>query len=270
MPPEALRADSLRTLGLVHDGHDQLGRCVPGAGTRIFGGHSLAQSICVAADWSERPIASLHAVFVSPGDARSPVRYRARRLKLGRTIDVVRVEGEQRRRQVLTVDASFAQPEASPDFYAPGPLVPRPLDYPPTESGHHGQARAVREPFVVHSFPPDEQTATVDTWLRLRAPLAEEPENPVHAAWLAYAVDFLITRPAHLPSALSGRSAIGASLNHAMWFHRPARVDEWLLVRARLDSFSGSRSLCRATVYDDAGTLVATAAQEALVRRAED
>lgn len=266
MSLDASHPNALAALGLIRDGRDQLGACVPGVGTRIFGGHSLAQSICVAAGSSRRPLASVHAVFVSPGDAGSPVLYRSLLLKSGRTVDIVRIEGEQRKRRILTVDARFTAPESSPDFHAPAPIVGHARDFPPAEPAHPLQARAVREPFEVRSRPPDREAAIVDTWLRLKEPLTASAEEPVHAAWMAYAVDFLITRPAHLPPALADRSAIGASLDHAMWFHRPARIDEWLLVRARLESFGGSRSLCRADVYDGRGTLVATAVQEALVR----
>lgn len=245
------------------------GLCVPGKGERIFGGHTLAHLI-EAADRSSpgnRRVSALHAVFVSAGRATSPVRYFARPVRLGRSIDVVQVDAIQAERVTATGLASFHDGESSNDIQQPAPRVAPPESCPPAGETEPARHPAVREPFEVRALPehPDGDDV-IDTWLRLRDPLPPEDASARHAALLAYAVDFVIARPIHFRHSGDRRGAVGASLNHAMWFHRPFRVDEWLHVRAHARSFSGSRSWCEAHVYDRSGAHVASASQELLLR----
>lgn len=264
---------ALDLLALTPDVGRLLGDCVDGAPGRLFGGHVLAQSLCAAsrAASRDRPIHSAHSHFLAPGRG-SAVEYSVLPLKTGRSIDVVRVDAWQGDRALLTTTASFHQPESSPEFQICAPQVALPDELSESEYRPPGTNRGVRAPFELR-YPDaryrEGESADRDprllVWVRTRTPLPSHRQID-HAALLTYAVDFLITRAAHRPLQDGPTSAIGSSIDHGMWFHRPFRVDEWLLVVSTGRSFFGSHSLCEASVFDLAGALVASGMQEALLR----
>jgi acyl-CoA thioesterase-2 len=127
----------------------------------------------------------------------------------------------------------------------------------------------VRAPFDRRPvpLPPDVNPAREDHWIRTHSPVRSANPN-IHAALLAYATDFLVSRAAHAGMPRDA-AVLGASLDHAMWFHRPFRADQWLLVSSTASIYTGSRSLSTCQVFDADGALVATATQEALIRTSD-
>lgn len=243
------------------------GICTAGAGVRIFGGHSLSHSLNVASlaiDHS-RTVSSLHAVFLSPGNASEPVLFSAEPLKRGRALDTVRVGAVQDERQILESLVTFHDGEESIEFQAVAPET-IPAEALSDDPLHRHSGSDARSPFHCRTVPSDPREPQVRTWIRLREAAGDAP-SLLHQAALTYALDFLITKAAHNPIDEEGVRHLGASLDHAMWFHRRFRVDEWLLVEATSNTFAGSRSLSHASVYDHAGRLVSSASQEALLRR---
>lgn len=248
------------------------GVCIDGTIGRVFGGQALAQALRAASATVDdaRPVHSLHAYFVSPGRSAEPIDYRTRAVKTGRTLDVVSVESAQAQRTLVTAQASFHHPEDGATFQLPMPRVADPDELPPSPYVPPGTNPAVRAPFDVRyaevrtdgSAP--RAAAEVNSWVRTRNSV-DSDRSIDHAALLVFSIDFLLTRAAHV--ALGDSSPqVGASLDHTMWFHRPFRSDDWLLVSSEGIVFAGSRSLCTAHVYTRDGTLVATATQEALIR----
>ncbi len=241
------------------------GVCVPGAGTRIFGGHSLSHSLLAAstAIAHSRTASSLHAVFLAPGRAADPVLFSPEALKRGRAFDVIRVAASQGERQILETVVSFHDGEPGLEYQEDPPEAVsfESLEDDPLRRYGASDARA---PFHCRTVPHDPTLPRMQTWIKAVDRLDDDPLQ--HQAALTYALDFLITRTAHNPIDGDGVRHQGASLDHTMWFHRPFRADEWLLVDVTAVSFFGSRSLARASIFDTDGTLVSSATQEALLR----
>lgn len=241
------------------------GTCIEGSTGRVFGGHVLAHTIralSLAID-DRRPAHSLHATFIRPAVSTEPIDYATEVLKSGRSLDVVSVRAEQSGRVVFTAFGSAHEPEPSIEDGLPMLDVPDPDELESSDFSIPGTNLAVRTLFDRRYVPKPGRSRIENVWIRLREQITSTlPAD--HTALLAYAVDFLLTRAAHV--ALPELPLIGASLDHAMWFHRPFRIDQWLLVSSTMDAFSDSRSLCTCTVYDRDGRVVATAAQEALLR----
>ena len=256
-------------LDVVTRGDRREGRCLAGSGLRIFGGHTLAHATCEAGAVArpDRRIASLHAMFIGPGDSRRPVGYFASSLKSGRSLDIIEVRAAQDDRTILTATLGLHIAEPGKDYQVPAPRPTPPEQCEPAGNPGPPRSTAVRQPFDIRvAVLGDDHDTTMSTWVRLRRRLPDAAGAVRHAAWLAYAVDFLITRPALERPLHRAMHTTEASLDHAMWFRRPARVDRWLLVRADVASAAGSRSLCRAEVLSRSGTLMATAVRESYIR----
>ncbi len=265
MPP-IIPADQL--LSVFGQGPGRyVGRCVEGFRGRAFGGHLLARSVCVAslATATSRLPSSLHTVFVAPALAAFELEYAGVVLKKGRSLDIAAVRAQQNGRVVAESTLSFHDGDPSLEFQAAFPDAPSPDVVAESTERPPGTNQAVRAPFEIRPLLRDAATgADSSAWVRLRGEYRGSP--PGHSALLAYAVDFLITRATHDALGDSTIPAVGASLDHAMWFHRPFRIDGWLLIDSRSTTFSGSRALSTSTIFDRSGALVATAAQEALLR----
>lgn len=265
--------DPMRLLSLEDEGDGRyVGVCEDGTIGRVFGGQALAQALRAAslAVSDARPAHSLHAYFVSPGRAGDPIDYFVEPIKSGRSIDVADVRSRQHGRTLLSAMVSFHNGEPSDRFQLAMPGVTPPTALTSSRYVPPGTNPSVRAPFDIRyaSSRTDGRlpraAAEINSWVRTRAEIASDRQID-HSALLTYAIDFLLTRAAHV--ALGDRSPhIGASLDHSMWFHRPFRCDEWLLVSSEGISFAGSRSLCTANVFTRDGELVATASQEALIR----
>jgi acyl-CoA thioesterase-2 len=230
---------------------------------RIYGGQVVAQALRAAARTVEpdQHPHSLHAYFVRAGDEREPVLYEVERVRDGRSFTTRQVVAYQAGGAILNLIASFQRHEDGEDVQAvtPPPGVPEPESLPDGETDlflHHRVVRSQREP-------EPEQVS----WIRVAEPLpAGDPF--VHACALAYLSDEDLLGVALLPHSLGGdwERLMTASLDHAVWFHRPVDATEWLLVDARGHGVANARGMAVARVFDRQGRHVATVAQEGLVR----
>jgi acyl-CoA thioesterase-2 len=250
---------------------------------RVFGGQPLAQGLLAGHRTIEadRRIHSLHAYFVHAGDATLPIDYAVQKLRDGRSFSTVRIEARQGERVIFEMLASFQPLEHGLEHQLTMPAgVPGPDDVAgwPTQAdvsdsvqvtGLGLDLRTVEDPDRPSKpgrrISPEK--ATIQTWFRTRERLPDD--HIVHAAVLAYASDMMLLRTAGAPQGLSlGEPNLQvASIDHALWFHRDFRADEWLLHDVISPSLSGSRALTQGRVYGQDGTLVATTTQEGLVRR---
>ncbi len=254
-------------------------------GTRyVFGGQVLGQALSAAQQTvdGDRSAHSLHAYFLRAGDVEAPIIYSVERTRDGGSFSARRVVAVQHGQTIFAMTASFhvAQPGAEHQF--PMPLVPKPEELPvvdliPPEDLARVPAQSRRwlsnaGPFEFrHVHPRNEANPTrqppyQNVWFRL---VDEVPEGDVlHRSLLAYASDFHLIGTTTFPHAISylQPNVRMASLDHALWFHRPFRVDEWLLYSCDSPSAQGSRGLARGMIYTRDGTLVASTAQEGMIR----
>lgn len=250
---------------------------------RVFGGQVIGQALMAACRTVEgRPPHSLHGYFILPGDSRLPIVYEVERVRDGRSFSTRRVKAIQRGQTIFTLSASFQSEESGFDHFIPMPDVPAPEDLPTDEkTGLRATLRmppSVKQYFererpielrpidVMRYISPEPRDPVFRMWIRVNAPLPEDPI--IHRCVLAYASDIAL-----LDSALvaHGRSVFdpdiqAASLDHAIWFHRPFKADEWLLYAHDSPSSSGARGFSRGSVYTREGLLVASVAQEGLIR----
>lgn len=253
---------------------------------RVFGGQVLAQSVIAASRTvDEGVIHSLHAYFLRAGDASAPIVYDVDRNRDGRSFKSRRVVAIQHGRPIFTLAASFQLEQDGLEHQLEMPDMPGPEDL---ASGHEIPEERLKQaspllrrwfkrtgPFDFRPvrktdvFNPHPQPAYSDIWFRLTAKI--DVPDAMHRALLAYASDFYLVGTATLPHGISfiQPNLTMASLDHAMWFHRPVRVDEWLLYSCDSPSASGGRGLARGSIYDREGVLVASAAQEGMMRLKE-
>jgi acyl-CoA thioesterase-2 len=280
-------ADPLRTLLDVLDVQriddtTFLGTSLPQPGGRVFGGQVLAQSMLAAARTvdADRLPHSVHGYFLRAGDVTRPITFAVERLRDGRSFSARRTHALQDGEPILAMTTSFQVPQEGLD-HADGP----PSTTPPPESvpsaldllGDSDNAltrfwtqtnafdlRHVESP--IYAGPAEVATDRQMVWMRARGPV-DGPEV-LHRALLAYACDQVMLEPIlrrHGQSWATPGLSI-ASLDHAMWWHRPVRVDEWLLYVQWAPSAQGGRGLAGARVHAADGSLVATIAQEGMVR----
>ena len=250
---------------------------------RVFGGQVLAQSVMAASRTvNEGSIHSLHAYFLRAGDASAPIVYDVDRNRDGRSFKARRVVAIQHGRPIFTMAASFQLEQDGPDHQFDMPDVPGPEQLSSEINLAEDELDQIPEllrrwfartgPFdfrpvqAMNFINPTPQPPFSDIWFRL----VEKIDVPdlMHCALMAYASDFHLIGTATLPHGISylADGVTMASLDHAMWFHRPARVDEWLLYSCDSPSSSGGRGLARGAIYDRAGRLVASTAQEGMIR----
>jgi acyl-CoA thioesterase II len=250
---------------------------------QVFGGQVLGQALSAAAATVEGRMAhSLHAYFLRRGDCNAPIVYEVDRSLDGRHFSNRRVVAIQHGQQIFNMTASFQVAESGFDHQIPMPQVPAPEAL-PDSAGPPPEVLA-RLPERVRRFfeqprPFEFRTVQPIDYLRPRrsAPAREiwfrtvdavGDDEMLHRRLLAYVSDFFLLDTATLPhgtSILSG-AVVMASIDHAMWFHRPLRVDDWLLYAMDSPSASGARGFARASVFARDGRLVASTAQEGLVR----
>ncbi len=252
---------------------------------RVFGGQVLAQSVMSATRTVEasRAVHSLHGYFLRPGDPHQSITFGVQRLRDGRSFSARRVHAYQGGVPILSMIASFQEPADGLEHHDPAPITaPDPESLPTTAQliGHidHPVARewAYQRPFDIRHiteaiYLPGKIEASADSavWLRTTAKMPDDPV--IHRAALAYASDYMLLEPvlrAHGKSWVEPGLSV-ASLDHAMWWHRDCRVDEWLLYVLHSPSASSARGLGTGQFYNRAGELVATVAQEGMVRLPE-
>jgi acyl-CoA thioesterase-2 len=254
---------------------------------RVYGGQVVAQALVAAQRTVEpaRAVHSMHAYFLRAGDDTEAITFSVERLRDGHSFSARRVHALQFGRPILALAASFQTEAAGADHGRPMPRdVPDPLSLPTLQEryGHlTGESvrhwlrerpmdlRHVYEPaYLVPApdFGPDQAQAEQMVWMKAHGEVPDDPA--LHAALLAYASDYAMLEPVlrrHGRTFAEPGMKI-ASLDHAMWFHRPARVDQWLLHVLDSPSAQGARGLGRALVYTADGVLVASVAQEGMVR----
>jgi acyl-CoA thioesterase-2 len=267
------------------DAHRYEARCVERARPRAFGGELLAQSLIAASRTArEHACHALHVHFLLPADPQLPVEYRVRRVRDGRRFAQRQVSAWQRGREVLlatvaltrdTVDAPGYQHELMPDVPGPEGLASE-LEQRLAVSDRMRleeqawlltpRAVEVRQVRPVPLFDPAPVPPVANTWLRALGRLPDDPA--LHCAVLAYASDATLLDIACYPHGVSwiDPRLEQVSLDHAMWFHRPFRIDEWLLYAQVVPSVAGGRALARGSVFTRDGVLVASVAQQGTSR----
>ena len=249
---------------------------------RVFGGQVLAQSLVAAMHTvpAERMLHSMHGYFLRPGDVQHPITFSVDRLYDGRSFSTRRTHAFQNGVPILSLIASFQthddgvehQAEMPDDLPEPESLptaadVLGDLDHDVARYWSNQRAFDMRHiPSAVYLTVDGERVPRQAVWMKAFGRLSDDPNE--HRAALAYASDYSILEPvlrAHgIPWSTPGLKV--ASLDHAMWWHRDARVDEWLLYVQESPSASGGRGLSLGRIYTRDGVLVASVAQEGMVR----
>ncbi len=261
------------------------GRNRPLASPRVFGGQVLAQALVAAGRTvdPDRRCHSLHAYFILPGDIEAPIVYEVESLRDGGSFTTRRVTAIQHGRPIFNASLSFHRDEPGLDHQAePAPDVPPPDDVTSERDLALSVADQIPEPLrtvltrdrpidfrpidPVDPLRPQPREPRAATWLRATGDLPDDPL--VHQAVLAYASDWGLLSATLLPH---GRSVFdgtvqAASLDHAVWFHRGFRADAWLLYAMDAPTAAGARGFARGAVTDADGRLVASVAQEGLIR----
>jgi acyl-CoA thioesterase-2 len=248
---------------------------------RVYGGQVLGQSLVAAQRTvaEGRPVHSLHAYFLRAGDSDEPISFSVERLRDGRSFSARRVHALQFDRPILSMIASFQSPAEGLDHQMPMPEVPGPESLPSlTEryaqyespivrswaSKRPIDLRHVESPLFLESS--EERVDRQSVWLRTVDQIPDDPT--LHAAILVYASDYTLLEPVlrrHGRSFASAGLKI-ASLDHAMWWHRPVRADEWLLYTQESPSATGARGLGVGRIFSREGKLACTVAQEGMIR----
>lgn len=249
---------------------------------RVFGGQVLAQSILAAVRTvdEDRQIHSMHGYFLRPGDANAPITFGVQKLRDGRSFSARRTHAYQNGVPILSMIASFQVPADGVDHHEPFPEgIPDPESLPSTadllgEFEHPiAQQWAYERPFDIrHVQSPlyiraeGEREPTNAVWMKSKGPLPDDLN--LHRAALAYASDYTLLEPILRRHGIAWISPgiKFASLDHAMWWHRPFRADEWLLYVQNSPSASGARGLGVGRIFSRSGELVATVAQEGMMR----
>lgn len=250
---------------------------------RVFGGQVLAQAVIAASRTVDEGVMhSLHAYFLRAGDPGAPIVYDVDRNRDGRSFKSRRVVAIQHGRPIFTMAASFQLEQDGLTHQFDMPEVPEPESLPSESSLQEDQLEQVPQilrrwfsrtgPFdfrpVEQSdvFHPKPRPPYSNIWFRLNEKI-DVPDS-MHLALMAYASDFHLVGTATLPHGISylQNDLTMASLDHAMWFHRPVRVDDWLLYACDSPSASGGRGLARGLIYDRSGRLVASTVQEGMIR----
>ena len=259
----------LRLLDLEDVGDDCYTAPTPNDGMgRLFGGQVASRTLRAATLTVEprRLPHSFHAYFIRPGRPGSPLELAVERTRDGRSFTTRRVVAAQNGEPIFELSASFHSPEPGDDWHLPGPTgVPDPDTAGGAESPM-AQFTAM-SPFELRPVvapKPGEFPIIHPFWVRTRERLPDDPS--LHACVFAFMSDMGVVGSARAPESTLPKQFMGASLDHAVWFHRPARADEWVLFSVDPVTNFGSRGLARGTMHTVDGVLVASVAQEALLR----
>ena len=251
---------------------------------RVFGGQVIGQAL-VAAQRTvavDRPVHSLHAYFMRPGDPAAPIIYEVDRIRDGVSFATRSVVAIQHGKAIFSLSASFQKEEAGLEHQAPIPDATAPEDLPGKEemreaflTGAPDHIRnywererpiEVRPLSLEHYISNRKLAAEQKVWVRTTGPVPDD--RIIQAAILAYLSDMTLLDTALF---VHGRSVFDrnlqvASLDHAMWFHRPSKLDDWLLYSMDSPNTNGARGFTRGSLYQRDGTLIASVAQEGLIR----
>lgn len=250
---------------------------------QVFGGQVLGQALAAAyATVEGREVHSLHAYFLRRGDFNAPIVYQVDRSRDGGSFSSRRVVAIQHGKPIFHMSASFQEPGTGLEHQLPMPQVPPPDSLPDLRDLLEAQAAPLppavqrfsgrNSPFEFHAvqamgYPdPEPGPPRLDVWFRAVDTVGEDLRR--HACLLAYVSDYHLMTTAMRPHgySLGSQGIIVASIDHAMWFHRPVRVDEWLLYSIESPAAAGARGFARASIFTEKGALVASTAQEGLMR----
>lgn len=251
---------------------------------RVFGGQVLGQALSAASQTvdAERPVHSLHGYFLLAGDPAHDIVYDVERIRDGGSFTTRRVKAIQHGRAIFTMSASFHKREDGYDHQTAMPDVPAPESLPSAADLMASMAAHLpdnvrnywqrQNPIEMRIVDPsryasrEARPAVQAIWMRANGSVPDS--GPLHCAMLAYASDFTLLDTALIPhgKVLFDADIQLASLDHAMWFHRPFRADAWLLYVQESPSAGAARGFCRGTIYDREGRLVASTVQEGLMR----
>lgn len=251
---------------------------------RVFGGQVAGQALVAAgrtvadvAGNEDRPVHSLHAYFLRPGDPRVPIVYEVDRIRDGRSFTTRRVVAIQHGKAIFNLQASFHQDESGLDYQAEMVAAPDPEALPTFRERVEHYRDELGE-WIDRPRPIDLRHADTPIWLTREFEPREEqlvwiradgrlPDDPLlHVCVVTYASDFTLLDNTLLPHGRADDDIMMASLDHAMWFHRPFRADEWLLYSQRPISDSGGRGLAGGLIFTRDGKLAVTVIQEGLIR----
>ena len=254
---------------------------------RVFGGQVIGQALVAACRTVDgRAPHSLHGYFMLGGDPKVPIIYEVDRIRDGRSFTTRRVVAIQHGRAIFSMSASFQTEEPGFDHAAPMPDVPPPEDLPNEQETRSGLMALMPDPVrayyererPIELRPVEFERYTkagpgeprFHVWIRATSRLPDDPA--IHQCVLAYASDMTLLDSSLIPHGRTvfERSIQAASLDHAPWFHRPFRADDWLLYAHATPSPSGPRGFSRGLIFTRDGLLVASVAQEGLVRNRPD
>ncbi|MDJ0866479.1 MAG: acyl-CoA thioesterase II [Myxococcota bacterium] len=260
------------------------GRSPDESGQRVFGGQVAGQALVAACRTVGAGVVhSLQAYFLRPGDPRVPIVYQVDRIRDGRSFTTRRVTAVQHGRAIFHLSASFQPEEPGLDHQIPMPEVAAPeslptwservapylADAPPEMRRWLEGERGIDVRYVGdwHPLEPVVSPPLQQVWMRANGKLADDPA--LHACIVAYASDITLLDTALLPHGVGWADTgyLMASLDHAMWFHRPFRADEWLLYHQTSPTAAGARGFTRAEIYTRDGRLAVSVVQEGLIRR---
>ena len=248
---------------------------------RVYGGQVLAQSIVAASRTlpENRSVHSMHGYFLRPGDSARGITFAVDRIHDGRSFSTRRTQAYQEGVPIFSMIASFQDEDPGADHQAPMPEgLPEPEELPDIEShleGLHPMSKRLftdrpvdlrHVPSPIYLTVQGERTPSQAVWMRVRRRIGDDPA--LHRAALAYISDLTIQESilrAH-GVAWSTPGLKVASLDHAMWWHRPGRVDDWVLYVQESPSARGGRGLATGRIYTRGGELLASVAQEVMVR----
>src|SRR6202011_4424301 len=253
---------------------------------RVFGGQVIGQALVAACrtvhDVAARPPHSLHAYFLLAGDPKVPIIYEVNRIRDGKSFTTRNVVAIQHGHAIFSMSVSFHMHEPGLSPQVPMPDVPRPDSLPNEAELRQTLLASMPEPvrrYYERERPielrPVEferylgkkiDNARFHVWIRTTGSLPDDPA--IHQCVLAYASDLTLLDVALVPHGRSvfDRRIIAASLDHGLWFHRPFRADQWLLYAQDSPNLSGARGFSRGLIFTREGTLVASVAQEGLLR----
>ena len=250
---------------------------------RVFGGQVAGQALVAAArtvDEPSRMVHSLHAYFLRPGNPSMPILYEVERIRDGRSFTTRRVVAIQNGQVIFSLHASFHAPEPGLDHQIPMPTgVPDPESLPTFRERMEKMKHLLSEDDLNRPRPIDLRHVNGDPFTRGNTPapgqrvwlrtVGDLPDDPVlHACVVTYASDMTLLDTALMPHGLTwaDEGVQMASLDHAMWFHRPFRADHWLLYDQWSISTSGARGLVGGSIFTREGDLAVTVVQEGLTR----
>ncbi len=250
---------------------------------RVFGGQVIGQALVAACRTVDgRPPHSMHAYFLLAGDPKVPIIYEVDRIRDGKSFTTRRVIAIQHGNAIFSMSVSFHGDEPGLDHQAKMPTVPKPGELPNESELRERVLPQMPDPvrrYYERERPIElrpvefgrylgktSEDSRFNVWIRATGKLPDDPA--IHRCVLAYASDMTLLDTALVPHGRTvfERSIMGASLDHALWFHRPFRADEWLLYAQDSPNLHGARGFARGLIFAADGALVASVAQEGLLR----